>query len=247
MTSGAPRFRPLLVAVSAHRGPDARYAREERDLSRATSWGKRVRVWVVALALAAFAAGNVQADEGMWTLDNPPLKTLEEKYGFEPTRAWLDHVRAASVRFVEAQHLGSHQLEFTHAGDPFEVPVRCEQAAIMPDRGRGDLTVGRRHAHALGGAAAMQGRSVDVVRALECQQWEGLEMPDDRSKRGLRAERLEHLLEDEAADEHVLVGAEEGGEATDRRMIGEALLSKGERPNGRVDEDSHPRRLRSAL
>jgi hypothetical protein len=39
------------------------------------------------------------ADEGMWTFDNPPLKQLQEKYGFTPTREWLDHVRLASVRF----------------------------------------------------------------------------------------------------------------------------------------------------
>ena len=38
-------------------------------------------------------------DEGMWTFDNPPLKLLKEKYGFEPTQQWLDHIRLASVRF----------------------------------------------------------------------------------------------------------------------------------------------------
>jgi hypothetical protein len=35
----------------------------------------------------------------MWTLDNPPLKQLKERYGFEPTPEWLDHVRLSSVRF----------------------------------------------------------------------------------------------------------------------------------------------------
>ena len=39
------------------------------------------------------------ADEGMWTFDNPPKKQLKEKYGFEITDQWLDHVRLASVRF----------------------------------------------------------------------------------------------------------------------------------------------------
>jgi hypothetical protein len=41
------------------------------------------------------------ADEGLWTYDNPPLKQLKEKYGFEPTREWLDKVRLASVRFMD--------------------------------------------------------------------------------------------------------------------------------------------------
>jgi hypothetical protein len=35
----------------------------------------------------------------MWTFDNPPIKQLKERYGFEPTRDWLDHVRLSSARF----------------------------------------------------------------------------------------------------------------------------------------------------
>ncbi|MEI6129330.1 MAG: S46 family peptidase [Planctomycetota bacterium] len=38
-------------------------------------------------------------DEGMWPFDGLPLKELKEKYNFEPTPAWLDHVRLGSVRF----------------------------------------------------------------------------------------------------------------------------------------------------
>lgn len=38
------------------------------------------------------------ADEGMWTFDNPPLKQWKERYNFEPTQEWLDHLRLASVR-----------------------------------------------------------------------------------------------------------------------------------------------------
>ena len=39
------------------------------------------------------------ADEGMWTLDSPPLQQLKERYGFTPTQEWLDQVRLSSVRF----------------------------------------------------------------------------------------------------------------------------------------------------
>ena len=40
----------------------------------------------------------VNADEGMWTFDNPPLKQFKERYNFEPSQEWLDHIRLASVK-----------------------------------------------------------------------------------------------------------------------------------------------------
>jgi hypothetical protein len=39
------------------------------------------------------------ADEGMWLFTNPPRKLLQEKYGFEPTKEWLEHIQKSSVRF----------------------------------------------------------------------------------------------------------------------------------------------------
>jgi hypothetical protein len=39
------------------------------------------------------------ADEGMWLFNNPPLKQLKEKYQFEPTPQWLEHLQKSSVRF----------------------------------------------------------------------------------------------------------------------------------------------------
>jgi hypothetical protein len=53
------------------------------------------RLWIVIVLLAA----PLRADEGMWTFDNPPLQQLKEKYGFTPTKEWLEHVRLSSVRF----------------------------------------------------------------------------------------------------------------------------------------------------
>lgn len=50
-------------------------------------------IWALALVGAALA------DEGMWTFDNPPVKQLEERYGFTPTQEWLEHVRLSSIRF----------------------------------------------------------------------------------------------------------------------------------------------------
>src|SRR5437667_4982154 len=54
-----------------------------------------VSLFVLAVAFAASAA----ADEGMWLFSAPPLRQLKEKYKFEPTQQWLEHLQKASVRF----------------------------------------------------------------------------------------------------------------------------------------------------
>ncbi|HZE58279.1 MAG TPA: S46 family peptidase [Chthoniobacterales bacterium] len=51
------------------------------------------------LALVLTACSSTFADEGMWLFSNPPLKQLKEKYHFEPTPPWLDHLQKSSVRF----------------------------------------------------------------------------------------------------------------------------------------------------
>jgi hypothetical protein len=56
-----------------------------------------IAAFCLGIAIAAWVTPLV-ADEGMWTFDNPPRKQLKEKYGFEPTQQWLDHIRLASVR-----------------------------------------------------------------------------------------------------------------------------------------------------
>jgi hypothetical protein len=55
---------------------------------------------VALLALGAtFPTSSTRPDEGMWLFDNLPLATLKEKFGFEPTSEWVEHVRLGSVRF----------------------------------------------------------------------------------------------------------------------------------------------------
>ena len=51
---------------------------------------------VILLCLAS--AQILRADEGMWTFDNFPSKTVAEKHGFKPSQEWLDHVRLSSLR-----------------------------------------------------------------------------------------------------------------------------------------------------
>ncbi len=45
------------------------------------------------------AASTAHADEGMWVFNAPPRKLLKERYNFDATDAWLEHVQRSSVRF----------------------------------------------------------------------------------------------------------------------------------------------------
>ncbi len=55
---------------------------------------------LIALALVLSARGvPARADEGMWLFNQPPRKQLQEKYGFDPSDQWLDHLQKSAVRF----------------------------------------------------------------------------------------------------------------------------------------------------
>jgi hypothetical protein len=55
--------------------------------------------FVALIAALLLTAAPARADEGMWLFDNPPTQLLKQRYNFEPTAAWLEHLQKASVRF----------------------------------------------------------------------------------------------------------------------------------------------------
>lgn len=57
------------------------------------------RFFSVLLAFAFIFSTLATADEGMWLYNEPPKDQIKNKYGFELTQEWLDHVRLSSVRF----------------------------------------------------------------------------------------------------------------------------------------------------
>src|SRR5688572_12411860 len=58
--------------------------------------------WCLTLGVAllfAQSGSRVDADEGMWLYNDPPRKLLKQKYNFDVTGEWLEHVQKSSVRF----------------------------------------------------------------------------------------------------------------------------------------------------
>jgi hypothetical protein len=54
----------------------------------------------LGLGLPLVSAGpQIKADEGMWLFNDPPRKILQDRYQFEITEPWLEHVQKSSVRF----------------------------------------------------------------------------------------------------------------------------------------------------
>ena len=52
-----------------------------------------------AACLLLALGGAARADEGMWLFNDAPKKILKDKYNFDVSAAWLDHLQKASVRF----------------------------------------------------------------------------------------------------------------------------------------------------
>jgi hypothetical protein len=55
---------------------------------------------ILTASLVLLLAQAAHADEGMWTYNGFPAAKVKEKYGFEATKDWLDHLRLSSVRLA---------------------------------------------------------------------------------------------------------------------------------------------------
>ena len=85
------------------------------------------------LLLCLASPQAMQAEEGMWTFDNFPSKAVATKYGFTPSQAWLDHVRASSLRIAggcSASFISPQGLVMTN----HHCVVACVQALSTPQQ-----------------------------------------------------------------------------------------------------------------
>ncbi|AYG94991.1 S46 family peptidase [Brevundimonas naejangsanensis] len=68
------------------------------SLRRLYSFTASLAALGLAAAVVNAPATPARADEGMWTFDNFPIQTVNDKYGTRIDQAWLDRVRNAAVR-----------------------------------------------------------------------------------------------------------------------------------------------------
>src|SRR5437870_2837705 len=59
---------------------------------------RRLVIACVGIAAIAALTRPARSDEGMWPVDRVPRKSLKDRYGFEPSAAWIEHVQRSSVR-----------------------------------------------------------------------------------------------------------------------------------------------------
>lgn len=88
------------------------------------------------LLLLSVAAVNGRADEGMWLFNDLPKDYFRQKYGFEPTEEWAEHLMKSCVRFNvggSASFISSNGLVLTnhHVGSDTLYKLSTKDRNIM--------------------------------------------------------------------------------------------------------------------
>ena len=84
-------------------------------------------------------SSHTRADEGMWLFNDLPTKLLKERYGFEPSKEWADHLMKSCVRFNvggSASFISSTGLVLTnhHVGSDTLYKLSTPERNIMDVR-----------------------------------------------------------------------------------------------------------------
>jgi hypothetical protein len=116
--------------------------------------------WVGLLVFCCLGI-PANADEGMWLFDKVPTAKIKAKYGFEPTQAWLDHLRLSSVRMGDSgSFVSPNGLILTN----HHVGRRCIIAASTKER---DLMQTGFYAKSPSEEIKCAGFQVDVLQSVE--------------------------------------------------------------------------------
>src|SRR5689334_1314628 len=87
----------------------------------------------ILIILMLCGATSVWPAEGMWTLDNPPLKAMQREIGWTPDAGWLDKAMRASARIAggcSASFVSKSGLVLTN----HHCVVRCMEQLSNPQQ-----------------------------------------------------------------------------------------------------------------
>ncbi len=96
-----------------------------------------LRLALAAAILSSVAASFAQADEGMWLFNALPKKQLKERYNFDATDQWVQHLLRSCVRFPggSGSFVSADGLVITnhHVGSEFIDQLSTEQNNYIRD------------------------------------------------------------------------------------------------------------------
>jgi len=170
------------------------------SLRRTFSFTASLAALGVAAAVTGATATPARADEGMWTFDNFPIQTVNDKYGTRIDQAWLDRVRNAAVRlqgcsasFVSGegliltnhhcviscvQDLSTAQNDYVKNG---WMPATREEEKTCPGQTAEVLTdITDVTERVLGAGAGLEGAAFVTARAAEIDKIQKEACGDDR-------------------------------------------------------------------
>lgn len=120
--------------------------------------------FIIALLLAAAVLFSpaAWADEGMWLFSAPPRKELKQRYDFDLTDGWLDHLRLSSVFFGggSASFVSGDGLVMTN----HHVGIYTMHKLSTPDR---DLLADGFHARSLDEELKCKNTELNVLMSIE--------------------------------------------------------------------------------
>jgi hypothetical protein len=94
---------------------------------------KRLRIRALFILFLLLLSSFINADEGMWLFDKPPLKIVKQKYGFMITPEWLNHFQLSSTNLDGSSgFVSSHGLVISvHHGTPVLIELSTKDRDIL--------------------------------------------------------------------------------------------------------------------
>lgn len=128
-----------------------------------------------------------------------------------------------------------------------EVLVRGQKRKVMTNAKLGEQGIDRPDLNTGPATRRAQGGGIDVVLSIRLHERQGCKAVDDLRPRLGTGKALQQFLENEARRHDGLRPEQSLLESDDLRLRGDHVPPKCQRPDARVDQKHHPRRVRSAL